>query len=438
MEALQGRYERFGRFATTASFSKFSGKCATDRRRCLLTTSSHGDRSGGINTCATRPSARNARSLLLQILLLSLITYLPAAYGQDFTFQLGGYAKNLGIHSSSILTKESFFLNIARFRNKGLFDIDSRIHSEVWLDSEILTGNFLDTQESQLRELIARRTFADLEWTVVDNGDYKISQRLFRAFATFYLGQSELTLGRQRIAWGTGFVWNPTDLLNPFNPAGIELDEKEGVDAGYLALSLGDLSRLELAHAPGRDQLQSSTAFRVSTNLGDYDLSLMGGSFEDDQVLGGDFAGYIGGAGFRGEVAYTWVNDSDTYFRGIINADYSFSNGMYMFAEFYLNGQGATSKENYDLTDLLLGRSFNLARYYFATSLAKLLTPLLSISLYNIVNLTDSSALIGPALTYSVAANLELAASAYFLAGASDTEFGQLNSSYFAFLQFYF
>ncbi|MCG8606092.1 hypothetical protein MJD09_14015 [bacterium] len=373
------------------------------------------------------------KCLLLLVTLLIIDTA-----GSQTTFEFSGYAKDLSIRSSSILTQEDFFLNIGRFRSKGLLSVGGRVDAELWLDTEILAGNFLKTQEFQFRQLIERPTFADLEWTVTDENDYRIEQRLFRAFITFYAGQAEITFGRQRIAWGTGFVWNPTDLLNPFNPAAIELDEKEGVDAGYLALPLGSLSKLELAYAPGRKALKSSTALRIGTNVGNYDLTIMAGDFQDDLVLGSDFAGYLGGAGLRGELAYTWAEDDRNYFKGILNADYSFPNGLYVFVEFYLNGQGATSKGDYDLLSLLSGRTFNLARYYVAASLTKTVTPLLGLNLYNILNLTDGSALIGPALTYSLAANLELAASAYFLTGDEGTEYGQLNSSYFGHLQFYF
>ena len=60
------------------------------------------------------------------------------------------------------------------------------------------------------------------------------------------------------------------------------------------------------------------------------------------------------------------------------------------------------------------------------------------VSLYSIVNLNDRSSLLGPAVTYSLAENLELAASAYFFRGSDRSEYGLLQHTYFAFLQFYF
>ena len=159
-----------------------------------------------------------------------------------------------------------------------------------------------------------------------------------------------------------------------------------------------------------------------------------------NRVIGGDFAGYVGGAGFRGELAYTVKDTSSNFFRAVVNADYSFPNDFYGFIEFYFNGQGTTKKKDYRrfIPDLLSGRIFNLAKHYAAASLIKSVTPLLGLNIYGIFNLNDKSSLIGPALTYSLTTNLEIATSVYFFNGASDSEFGLQKSSYFAYLQYYF
>ncbi len=246
--------------------------------------------------------------LRFAVLLISFFhcSFFADSFAQNISLGFSGYAKNLTIRSNSILTNNSFLLNISRLRAKGILDFGSRNHTEIWLDTEVLAGDFLNTLEFELSEEAERPTFVDLDWNLTKGNNYQARQSLFRAFTTFYFGNAELTFGRQRIAWGTGFAWNPTDLFNPFNPAAIELEEKRGVDAAYLAIPFGSLSRLEAAFAPGRKGLKASAAVRLGSNLGSYDFSVMAGEFQKDRVLGGDFAGYIGGAGFRGEVAYTW------------------------------------------------------------------------------------------------------------------------------------
>jgi len=371
---------------------------------------------------------------------VQIALFVSTLSSQELSLGFSGYAKNLTIRSNSILTNDSFILNISRLRTKGILDIGSRNHTEIWLDTEVLAGDFLNTLEYRFSENAERPTFVDLDWDLKKGNKYRARQALFRAFTTFYFGNAELTLGRQRIAWGTGFAWNPTDLFNPFNPAEIELEEKRGVDAAYLAIPFGSLSRLEAAFAPGRQNLKSSAAVRLGSNLGSYDFSIMAGEFQKNRVIGGDFAGYIGGAGFRGEFAHTWADNKSNFFRAILNADYSFPHDFYAFVEFYFNGQGTTKKEDYPLfiDDLLSGRIFNLAKHYFAASLIKSVTPLLGLNIYSIFNLNDRSSLVGPAMTYSLATNLEIAASVYFFNGADEIEFGFQQTSYFAFLQYYF
>lgn len=373
------------------------------------------------------------------VLLIQMTALEPSTFfGQEVTFQFGGYLKNLAIRTESFFDKEAMFLDISRFRTKALLDINPYVHSEVWLDTELLAGNFLTSQDFKLSKALQRPTFADLDWTITEGNQFNLRQLLFRAFTTIYSENIQVTLGRQRIAWGTGFAWNPTDLLNPFNPVAIELDEKTGVDAVHVSIPLGALSRFEAAFVPGRGRLKSKAAIRLSSNFSGYDISIMGGDFQDDIVLGGDFAGYLGGAGFRGEFAYTWKQGDENYFRAILNADYNFVNDIYAIIEIYYNGQGSTNKKNYDITDLFSGETFNLAQHYLAASVSKNLTPLLRLSVYEIFNLNDKSQLAGPSLTYSLATNLEISFSAYFFMGESDSEFGALESSYFGYLQYYF
>ncbi|MDX1741774.1 MAG: hypothetical protein R3178_10785, partial [Rhodothermales bacterium] len=244
--------------------------------------------------------------------------------------------------------------------------------------------------------------------------------------------------GRQRIAWGTGFAWNPTDLLNPYNPAAIELDEKAGIDALHVSAATGDFSHVEFAFAPASDRENVSAAGRVTSHWGEYDISAMGGYFREDWVVGGDFAGYVGDAGLRGEAALTIPEEGDAYIRFTLTVDRSFQGDVYAFAEFYLNGQGTTDKSDYDFGRLLTGRVFNVARDYLALSATKAITPLFAGGIYGLVNIDDQSALIGPSFSYSLRQDLEIGAAVYLFAGKNDTEFGRQENAYFGYLQWFF
>ncbi len=344
-----------------------------------------------------------------------------------------GYVKNLGIRSASMVTGEPFFLNLGRHRAAARLHAGPRFVAEAWLDTEVLFGSFLETDEFALSKEFNPPQRFDLNWPVASSESIEIHQQLFRALATVYFGQSHVTVGRQRVAWGTGFAWNPTDIINPFNPGAIELGERSGADAAYASLQLNATSRIELVGALA-DQ-SNVYAARASTNYRSYDVSVMGAAIGSSWVAGADFAGYLGGAGLRGEAAYS---SSSRTVRTVVNADYSFAAGFYGLAEWYFNGEGKGDKRDYAAISSGPVRTFSLARHYVAVSVSASLSPLLGGALYGLANLNDGSVLAGPSLGYSLARNLEFAASTYFFLGGSGTEYGDSHHVVFASLQWYY
>lgn len=369
----------------------------------------------------------------LLVLLVAHACLVPYAARAQTSLQLHGYVKNLGIRSASSITDKPFFLSLGRHRAAGRMHAGGRFVAEAWLDTEFLFGSFLETDEFALSKEFDPPQRLDLNWTVAAGDAVEIHQQLFRALATVYFGQSHVTLGRQRIAWGTGFAWNPTDIINPFNPGAIEAGERSGADAAYASLQLNATSRLELVGALG----DHSNVFgaRASTNFRSYDVSVMGAAIGSSWLAGADFAGYLGGAGLRGEAAYS---SSTRTVRTVLNADYSFAAGIYGLVEWYFNGEGAGDKRNYDRSSSGLVRTFSLARHYGALSVSASLTPLIGGGVYGLANLNDGSVLAGPSLVFSLAPNLELAASTYFFLGGPGTEYGDSHHVFFGALQWFY
>ena len=64
--------------------------------------------------------------------------------------------------------------------------------------------------------------------------------------------------GTSAYRMGTEFAWNLTDLLNPFNPGAIELNERSDTDAVNANITQGPLSRTELADSIRRAMGRSS------------------------------------------------------------------------------------------------------------------------------------------------------------------------------------
>ena len=341
---------------------------------------------------------------------------------------LQGYAKSLGIRSALPGTGTPITFSLNRLRTQVRQRLGHQAVAEVWLDTELWLGSLLRTDEYKLARDSAGTRPVKLDWTVTSSESVEIRQRLFRAFVTLGSGRAQATMGRQRIAWGTGFAWNPTDLLNPFNPGAIELGERDGVDALHGTLSLGPTSHAEVVIAAPERFKELSYAARAGTNMRKYDVTLMAGRFGTRHAIGGDFAGYLGGAGLRGEAAWVRVSDQESYLRAVVNADYTFSRGVYSLIEVYYNGKGG----------LAVGEAFGSKRWYGAVSLVSALSPLVGASVYGLANLSDGSVLCGPAVTVSLSQALELAASVYLFVGRGDTEFGIQRHAAFVALQWYY
>jgi len=351
---------------------------------------------------------------------------------------LGGYYKDLFTRSETFFGRETVINDLKRYRLQGSADVGSWLHIETTFDNEWYVGSFVNSSDFTLARQLQRPFFVDATWKIADENSFYWQATVFRGFAQFYTPVADITVGRQRVAWGTGLVWNPTDLLNPFNPIQLERQERLGVDAARAEVPLGITSKLDLVFAPQSKGRKSSAAARVRTTLANYDVSLMGGRFRKNTVLGFDWSGDIHGGGFRGEGAYTFADQGKDYFRFVLSGDYTFSNGLYLFGEFFYNGQGATRKEEYDLTLLLGGEAVGLARVYLALGASYDITPLWHGDFYGIFNMTDGSRLVGPALSYSLSENVDLAAGVYFFGGSEGSELGSLANIYFAQFQWFF
>lgn len=365
------------------------------------------------------------------------LTIAPATAG----IELSGYYKNLLVNSKTLSLfgpSESYLLDINRLRLKLAGDLSERVALDVQYDNEVFLGNYLDTREfSSLLKNRQPDSYFDFDRRYVDNKNVYATHRFYRAYVDLVLrNKVDLRLGRQRIAWGTAMLWNPMDMLNPFNPIQVERQERQGIDAALLDWDYNALSRVSLVYA--KQQSGESRALRWQGNQTGFDLSLMAGRFRDASVLGFDFAGQIAALGVRGEITQTNSASDDGFTRAVIGADYTFGNSLSLNIEIYYNGQGAADSAAYEFTRLLSGEMQSLARRYLGGYLGYEITPLLQWSNYLIINLDDDSIFFAPSLRYSLTENIEASAGIQIFNGASGSEYGMLKNLYIAQLQWFF
>jgi len=257
-----------------------------------------------------------------------------------------------------------------------------------------------------------------------------------RLFLRFDVLGIDIIAGRQRISWGVGRVWSPTDLYNPLNPAILGKVEKDGADAVLARVTLGDFSDVSIVVNGGRDPRQFHAGFRIRTLVDNVALSAMGGVFDERVVAGGDVTLDVLDAGVRIEGLYgferTASNASDPFVSIVAGVDNQFTSRLYGMFEYFYNGRGETERLRYSLVQLLNGEVTNLGRHILAIQASYLIHPLATASLTMFRNLNDESVLISPQLLYLASDDVSLSVGGQYFTGGRFSEFWWYPSTVFA------
>ena len=364
-----------------------------------------------------------------------LFLAIPFVSARAEELKLSGYYKNLLISSETVAPAgQAYTLDLNRLRLELKGNLADAVALDLQYDNEVLLGSYLHTRQFALQN--EQRTSQYDKYG--DGGSWYGRQRFYRAAVTLSAGNTDLRLGRQRVAWGTGRFWNPVDLLNPINPIALEREERVGVDAVLAEHKFGPLSRISAVYAPTHDGVESSAALNWHANVAGIDYSLIGGRFRNERVLGGDLATQVAGAGLRAELTHNEPDAGPAYHRALLALDYAFANTLTLTGELYYNGAGAAERAFYDFASLFAGAIQNVGRRYFGGYVGYEITPLVKSANYVVVNLADHSSFFSPTLTFSLRTNLDFTLGVQLFSGAAGSEYGVLNDVYYAQLQWFF
>ena len=360
-----------------------------------------------------------------KIFLLIWVTINTVLFAQ-YNFDFSGYIVEMPIYSHSnedlaIISNSGInnFINLTRLRLRPTFFLwnNARINLEYEISgfSNTKSGIFdLEQSRSNNRQLV------DLSWDPINYNNYSLTHFIDRLYFKQSFDFGNVEIGRQRISWGTGRVWNPTDLFNPINPATYYKLEKDGADAISLKYIFGNFTDLNVVYNPQKIISKSNYGFRLRTNYSEYDLSVMGGYFDERIIAGGDFAGNLFDAGVRGEGILSIDKNSqkNKFVKFILGSDYQFSSKLYGMIEYQFNGEGKREKINYEFIRLQRGEILNLSMNYLVIMFSYQITPLFTVSYTNNANLNDKSGYLSLAGDYSISEN-------FYLHAGSQITYGQ-------------
>lgn len=353
-----------------------------------------------------------------QLKYLFLFILIPIQIQAQYEFDCSGYL--YAVPSYQLLNNSIDFLYPGNNINKNQYSLITKLRLRpilhLWDNARIeaaaetqvifaKSGMFFFSNDQ-----IYSRQAIDMNWTLYNKGDVDVTELIDRLFFKQTFDDFEITLGRQRINWGVGRVWQPTDRLHPINPANFTKIEKTGADAFSFKYFLGLFTDMEFV-VNFREHINNwNYGMRLRTNFSPFDASLILGYFDRQPNIGFDLSGSVAGAGVRAEGIY--VNNKDysdsSYVRFIVGVDYQLTSKIYSLLEFQYNGEGTTCKYCYDVYKVFSGQMMNMGKYYLAGMINWQIHPLIVLSANVMQNFNDGSGYISPIFMYSALENLSL------------------------------
>ncbi len=315
--------------------------------------------------------------------------------------------------------------------NEVRFSLEASPQSNVRLSASVLIQAFHGATKFMLADLVP-------DWVSDSVPDSVLLANRFaldRAFVSARWSGFNLKVGKQPLAWGTGYVWNPTEVI----PAKSFLDpdyEREGQNAMRLeATWLGPA--LQAFFLPGSDFGRSQYLLRAEWNLVGFDMGItacrrpltdvLAGRNWTDYLLGGQAKGEVFGLGVWSEGACHWSEDSVALsWQVCAGTDYTLACRTYLLLEYYRSSTGATGVREYDAAAWrrAVTAGSALGRDY---AFGLVMQPVLGfhqVGVGAVANLNDFSAVVFPRIRFGPADDIDLDCYLLFSVGGGRTEFG--------------
>lgn len=368
---------------------------------------------------------------------------------------VGGYAKYLSSVADYPPIDGTLYDQLLHARVNTSWFPTSSTSVEMDIRTRVVYGGSVEKIPNFTDQVKTKYDFANLDavlWSSDKSFGYAQIDRLWFDYS---INQLELTVGRQRVAWGTALVWNVIDLFNPKSVLDFDYEEKPGVDAFRVQYYTGAVSKVEVTAMPAKSAKKAIVAGLFSTNAREYDLYGIAGVRDNRWVLGGAWAGSILKGGFRGEFLYSQapskaerapaydpvfmnslLSSHDPVFSFVLSGDYTFSNSLYIHTECLYNSIGKIKDAGLYQTEAAEAGLLSPARWSLYQEFAYDITPLTRATLFGIWNPNDKSRVVVPSVTRSLTTNLGLYLIGFLAGGGQTSEYGHEGNSVYVRLKY--
>ena len=327
-------------------------------------------------------------------------------------------------------------LNNLLFSLEGDLGSSSFLHAdaEASLPFGSVDVNLLDFMPDSLAELIPDSLQGMYEYRL------EPSFRISNAYMSISWKRLVVRLGKQPLAWGTGYVWNPTEIVTPklaYDPS-YRRDGENALKASYSWRYGGGAEVIGvLRGVTGRPDSIMAVA-RLKENILGFDISAIGAWLWDTTITpgitqrrilaGGQFAGEILNVGLWAEGGYNiYKEDSLSHAEFVVGADHTFTFRTHVMAEYLYYGRGFDAEADYTFAEWLeraSGQRKAMGRHLLYLGADQTIISFHNVGISAIVNPVDGSGLVIPRLTLSLSDNLDASLFGFYSFGKKDSEFG--------------
>ncbi|MCU0344304.1 MAG: hypothetical protein MUE91_03370 [Ignavibacteriaceae bacterium] len=390
-------------------------------------------------------------------LIIILLFTAKISFAQLSPFEYNGYAKYLFSTSKIPRIDDRLNDNLIHLRLNTKWYATESLTAALEIRFRAFYGESVERIPNFSELIQTKHDFAELDailWESEKSLGYIEADRLWIEYIKDNL---QATLGRQRVAWGTCWVWNPTDLFNPKNVLNFDYEELPATDAIRVQYYTSPVTKLDFTYQPAKNPENQILAGLWSLNESDYDINLIAGMRFKKWLTGFSWAGDILDAGFRGEILVSQApNEPDTnsiygqfgqsslsswdkpLVSIALSGDYTFQNTFYIHTEILYNNNGKSSNTLLFQEEALLLGMLSAARLSIYQEFAYDITPLLRSIIYGIFNPDDKSFVVVPSLSYSIITNLDLYLICLFFDGEPLTQYGEYGTSFYARIKYSF
>lgn len=338
--------------------------------------------------------------------------------------------------------------------NRLRIDVDADLGKGIEIRANGVARIFAGETEFALLDLIPPATYkallaTDPRWAMLEEEPYRLENDYYldNAYIKLPIGNALLTIGKQPLEQGAGYVWNPTDVFtrkDMFDPT----YEKPGIVGARLLVPLGDAASIDIIGVPHGNYRNWTGGGRGSVRVGPLSMSVVSFITKVEQtdmessldlmiaaalqnrdpeeaiqksltqrvLVGGDVIADIAGIRFWTEGAYNFIKGKpgapENWWELGAGFEYYFPFETHLMAEYFHYGRSPNQQKGiYSLDDwiqLLAGETKMLGRDFLFESVDHPVSDFWTVGISSFQAIGDASAVIMADVRYAFAEDAEL------------------------------